>query len=97
MLIWKLVELPSGKTIKKRRATVNPNPESEVAPRYCVKHMSGLILKLQKVDTSRCSEIDCRRQNLEEIVSKIAGDVDANAHTIFIGTVPRGGLISKLQ
>lgn len=75
---------------------MNPNPESEVAP-GCVEHMSGLILKLQKVDTSRCSEIDCRQQNLEEIVSKIAGDVDANAHTIFIGTVPRRGLISKLQ
>lgn len=43
---------------------------------YCVKHVEGLVLKLQKVESSKYSEADRRRQNLEEIVSKIAGGID---------------------
>ena len=51
-------------------------PEEEApGPSYCVKHVEGLVLKLQKVESSKYSEADRRRQNLEEIVSKIAGGI----------------------
>ena len=38
------------------------------------------MLRIQKVDTSKQSEFDRRRRNLEQVVSKIARDLDA-VHT----------------
>lgn len=85
----------SRERCKKRRSTLNPKPESGGgAPRYCVKHIDGLVLKLQKVESSKHSEFDHRRQNLEEIVSKIARNLDAaSAHSGTLEHHQEGGSI----
>ena len=67
----------SREKYRKRRAPSNPKPKEEAIPSYCVKRMDGLVLKLQKIEASKYSEVDCRRQNLEEVVSKITGDLCA--------------------
>lgn len=55
---------------------INPEPKKEVKARYFVKHREGLVLKLQKFEASKDSEFDRKRQNLEEVVGKIARDID---------------------
>jgi hypothetical protein len=57
---------------------LNPEPtKRKTKPRYFVKYSEGLVLKLQKLEVSKDSdEFDRKRQNLEEVVSKIARDVD---------------------
>lgn len=54
--------------------TLNLEPtKGETEPRYFVKYSEGLVLRLQKLEVSKHpNEFDRKRQNLEEVVSKIA-------------------------
>ena len=63
-----------GSSREHSKYTLNPEPTKRgTEPRYFVKYSEGLVLRLQKLEVSKDSnEFDRKRQNLEEVVSKIA-------------------------
>lgn len=67
----------TSREYSKKKDVLNPKPKKEAKARYFVKHREGLVLKLQKFETSKGSEFDRKQQNLEEVVGKIARDIDS--------------------
>lgn len=63
-----------GSSGEHSKHTLNPEPTKRgTEPRYFIKYSEGLVLRLQKLEVSKdSSEFDRKRQNLEEVVSKIA-------------------------